>query len=218
MARYCFAAFLVLSILPGCSRLYYASMEKIGKEKRDILVKRITQGKQDQEEARQQIQTTLEAFKELTGFEGGELERVHDKLNREYERSRDRANDLANQTKSIDRVARDMFAEWDKEIGSMRNSSLKQKSRSLLRDARARHEQYMAAMRSTQRKMEPVLQAFYDQVTFLKHNLNARAIQSLKKTVAAMDTQVEALVADIERSIKESDAFIKTLTEPDHTS
>ena len=35
----------------ACNRLYYASMEKLGKEKRDILVKRIVDGKKDQEEA-----------------------------------------------------------------------------------------------------------------------------------------------------------------------
>src|SRR5262245_51521554 len=80
----------------ACSRIYYASMEKLGKEKRDILVKRIIDGKKDNEEARQQIKTTLESFRELTGFDGGDLERVYNKLNGEYEAAKDRAGDVSN--------------------------------------------------------------------------------------------------------------------------
>ena len=43
--------FLLLATLvsSGCSSLYYASMKKIGKEKRDILAQRIMDGKKDQE-------------------------------------------------------------------------------------------------------------------------------------------------------------------------
>ena len=53
--------------------------------------------------------------------------------------------------------------------------------------------------------------AFYDQVTFLKHNLNARAIRSLKTTVTKLDRQVESLVQDIEVSMKHSDTFVQSL-------
>ena len=41
------AAVLTLAVtLSGCSTLYYSSMKKLGKEKRDILVSRIEDGKQ----------------------------------------------------------------------------------------------------------------------------------------------------------------------------
>ena len=59
--------------------------------------------------------------------------------------------------------------------------------------------------------MTPVLRSFRDQVTFLKHNLNAKAIASLKKTSARMDTGVAELIKDIEVSMKEADSFISTL-------
>jgi hypothetical protein len=197
--------------LAGCNSLYYAGMEKLGKEKRDILIKRIVEGKKDQEEAREQIKTTLERFQELTGFQGGDLEKAYNKLNGEYEESRERADDLSKQIKSINQVANDMFAEWDKEIGQMRNSSLRAQSRTLLRDAQTKHRQYMVAMRNTESKMRPVLQVFQDQVLFLKHNLNARAIRSLKGTAEKIDLQVDALIADMERSLKESDEFVSSL-------
>ena len=195
----------------ACSRLYYASMEKLGKEKRDILVKRIVNGKKDQEEARQQIKTTLESFKELTGFEGGDLERTYNKLDGEYKDAKGRADDVSNRIKSIDQVANDLFKEWATEIEEMRDTSLKTRSRAMLRDAQLRHKHYMTAMRATEDKMEPVIRAFHDQVLFLKHNLNARAIRSLKSTLTKLDRDVEVLVTDIERSMKESDTFVQSL-------
>ena len=46
---------------------------------------------------------------------------------------------------------------------------------------------------------------------FIKHNLNAEAVRSLKTTVLKMDVEVTKLVADIEASTKEADAFLATL-------
>lgn len=206
---------LLACLTAGCTSLYYASMSKLGQEKRDILVKRIVEGKKDQEEARKQIKSTMETFQELTGFEGGDLEKVYKKLNGEYEDARDRANDLKSRIKSIDQVAKDMFREWEKEIDGMRDRSLKTRSRTMLSEARRRHQAYMTVMHQTEKKMDPVIQAFQDHVVFLKHNLNARAMKSLKSTAAKMDGDVEALIADIDKSMKEADSFIQSLQAPE---
>ena len=56
--------------------------------------------------------------------------------------------------------------------------------------------------------MDPVLAAFKDQVLFLKHNLNARAISSLQGNAAQMQTDINALIRDMEASIKEANSFI----------
>jgi hypothetical protein len=48
-------------------------------------------------------------------------------------------------------------------------------------------------------------------VLYLKHNLNAQAVSSLKKEVADIEAEVSSLIADMKRSIKEADAFVKTM-------
>ena len=202
---------LLLLLLTSCSSLYYNAMEKIGKEKRDILVQRIVDGKKDQEAAKKQLKTTLEAFQELTGFEGGNLEKVYKKLNGEFVDSEKRAKDLSDRIASIDQVAKDLFAEWDKEISEMKDRSLRTRSQQMLRETRTRHQQYLKRMQQTDRKMQPVLQGFRDQVLFLKHNLNAKAIGSLKGTAAKMDGEVGVLIQDIEGSMREADSFIDSL-------
>ncbi|MBX9603523.1 MAG: DUF2959 domain-containing protein [Bryobacteraceae bacterium] len=197
-----------LALTSGCGSLYYAAQEKIGNEKRDILVKRVEAGRKDQEEAKKQIKTTLEAFQEVTGFQGGDLERVYKKLDGEYQDSESRASDLKKQIASIEQVAGDMFKEWSREIELLKNPQYKAESRRMLRDTQQRYGVLIAKMKQSERKMAPVLAVFRDQVLFLKHNLNARAIRSLKETAFQMDTQVEALVQDIDASIKEADDFI----------
>ena len=207
---------LPLAGLTGCNwildPLYYASMEKFGREKRDILAKRVAAGREDQEKAKEQFQTTLQAFQELTGFDGGELEKVYNKLNKELERSESRASEVRERINGIERVARDLFKEWDAEIEQMSSSSLRSKSRVMRDDTEGRYKQLIEKMRQAESKMEPVLAAFRDQVLFLKHNLNARAIQSLGDTVLEIDGEVAALIQDIEASIAEADSFVASLS------
>lgn len=203
---------LLAALLSGCSSLYYSAMEKIGKEKRDILVQRIVDGKKDQEAAKKQLKTTLEAFQELTGFEGGNLEKTYKKLNGEFQDAESRAKALSDRIQSIDQVGSDLFAEWQKEIDAMSDRKLKTNSASMLRSTRINHQAYLKRMRQTEKKMLPVLQSFRDQVTYLKHNLNAKAIGSLKVTAAKMDGEVAVLITDIEGSLQEADKFIQTLS------
>ena len=54
----------------------------------------------------------------------------------------------------------------------------------------------------------PVLAAFHDQVLFLKHNLNAEAISSLKETAGGINDDVKALIADMDKSINEANSFV----------
>jgi hypothetical protein len=73
----------------------------------------------------------------------------------------------------------------------------------------------MKAMHATEEKMTPVLAAFRDQVLFLKHNLNARAIGSLKATSTKINGDVDTLIKSIDSSMAEADKLISTLGNAD---
>jgi hypothetical protein len=70
---------------------------------------------------------------------------------------------------------------------------------------------YYKAMRQTEARMTPVITAFRDQVTFLKHNLNARAIGSLKGTSAKISTDVDVLMISLDASMAQADSLINSL-------
>lgn len=84
----------------------------------------------------------------------------------------------------------------------------------MLRDAQNRQATYMNVMHTTEEQMTPLLTAFRDQVLFLKHNLNARAIGSLKGT-ASINTDVTALIRSIDSSMQEADKLISSLDKAD---
>ena len=197
--------------LSGCTQLYYSSMKKIGKEKREILVSRILDGKEAQQDAAKEFKSALEAFQSVSGFEGGNLEKTYKKLNGHFEDAEGRAKKVTDKIQSIDKVATDLFTEWNGEITQMSNRQLKTDSERMLRDAQTRHRTLMRSMHSTEAKMQPVLQVFRDQVLYLKHNLNARAITSLKKNVVEINDDVAALIKDIELSTQEADKTIASL-------
>jgi hypothetical protein len=195
----------------ACQSAYYATMEKFGVHKRDILVDEVEEGREEQAEAQEQFQSTYEAFQELTGYDGGDLEDLYDRLSDEFESCEGRAADVTSRIEDIEQVASDLWKEWDAEIGEIQSASLKSQSEEMLADTQKRYADLIAAMRKAEAKMEPVLAAFRDHVLFLKHNLNAKAISSLQQVVVGIQGDVDSLIADMQTSIAEADEFLQAM-------
>jgi hypothetical protein len=207
-------ALVAAVMLVGCQSTYFAAWEKLGYHKRDILVERVGKARDGQESAKTQFQTTLQKFKSVTGFSGGDLEAKYTELSKEYDRCESRAGAVSTQINSVDDVAQALFKEWQGELEQYSSGDLKAKSAEELRATKARYGQLLAAMRTAESKMKPVLAAFHDQVLFLKHNLNAQAIASLEKTNVSLQGDVDKLIADMQKSIEESNKFISSMKTP----
>lgn len=204
---------LCLLLAAACGSLYYGTMEKFGYQKRDLLVERVQDGRREQVAAQKQFQSTFDAFKALTGTEGGQLEATYKRLDNEYARCKASAGAVSSRITSIDKVAGDMFAEWKKENAQYQSAELRAKSEKMLSDTKVRYDGLIAAMRAAESKMAPVLGAFGDQVLLLKHSLNAQAIASLQDTVVKIEADVGNLIKEMEKSIAEADAFIASMGE-----
>jgi len=207
--------FLTLAVLvlagaasPGCDSLYYKTMKRFGLEKRDILVKRVREAREAQQKGKEEFRSALDRFKEVVATEGGTLEEKYDKLNRELDRSEDRARDIHDKVKSVKDVADDLFKEWQKELGQYQDRALRAESERELGETRRRAKAVIAAMEKAEQRIDPVLQPLRDRVLFLKHNLNASAIGALDKELLTLRGNVDRLVADLESSIAEAEAFI----------
>ena len=86
---------------------------------------------------------------------------------------------------------------------------MRRESERKLNDTRERYDDVIASMRTAEKRIAPVLDAFRDQTLFLKHNLNARAVASLRTELASIENDTTALIRAMEASIAESEAFIK---------
>ena len=198
-----------LTLLASCQSAYYATMESFGQHKRDILVDRVEDARDDQEEAKEQFADALEAFMSVTAYDGGDLRDVYDRLSDELDRCEDKAARVRKRIDSIEEVSEDLFAEWSKELEQYSSDQFRQQSEAQLRDTRTRYDQLIGAMNRAEARMEPVLVVFRDQVLFLKHNLNAQAIASLQGNVAAIESDVSQLIAEMDVAIDEANAFIE---------
>ena len=211
-ARALDAALLALSVvLTGCSSVYFGALEKVGVHKRDLLIKRVAKARDAQEEAKEQFQTALQQFSALTGFHGGELQETYERLESEYSRSEAKAKAVRARNDDVESVSKALFREWEAELKTFENQELRANSQRQLRTARRKYEALMIAMRRAEDRIDPVLRAFRDQVLYLKHNLNSRAISSLQGELRRVEIDVASLVREMERSISEAEAFIRSM-------
>jgi DNA repair exonuclease SbcCD ATPase subunit len=213
MRRTATVALLVMlpALLSACDRAYMATMEQLGYPKRDILSSRVKSARDAQEEAKKDIQNALEAFGKVVAYEGGDLEATYKKLNGELQTSEDSAEAVRKRIREVESVADALFAEWTAELDQYSNRDLRRKSEQKLAQTRARYNDMHAAMKRAEKRIDPALQPLQDQVLYLKHNLNARALTGMKGELAKVDAQVDQLVKDLNRSIAEADKFIASL-------
>lgn len=201
------------TLTTGClnrlyDKVYYNMRESLGTEKRDILVDRVVKARGEQQDAAAQFRDALEEFRSVVNVRAGELEGRYDRLNAEYKRCKDKADRVTARIDAIEDVSEALFREWRQELAEYQNKDLRRRSERQLEETRGQYDRMIAAMRRAEKSMNPVLAAFRDQVLFLKHNLNAAAIASLRGEFGELEGDINALIAEMEASIAEADKFL----------
>jgi phage-related minor tail protein len=204
-------AFAALS-LTACESTYYKTMEMFGKEKRDILATRVTSARDDQAQAKQQFQSALDRLNELVNAPDTDLKKAYDKAKADFDASEAKAKDVRDRIKKVEDVAGALFEEWKKEIQEYDSDKLRQQSTEQLQQTQARYNDMLAAMKKAEASMDPVLAKFRDNVLFLKHNLNAQTVASLKGTMGEIEQDIGNLIKEMERSMAEADTFVQGLS------
>jgi Skp family chaperone for outer membrane proteins len=205
------AALLLALVLPACQTAYYEAAESFGRHKRDILVDRVEAARDSQGEAEEQFQSAQEQLLALIEFDGGELQDVYEDLSDEYEASVEAAAEVTERINAIEHVAEALFDEWEEEIEEFSNQRFKADSQRKLRETRRRYDGLIKAMRKSEQRMEPVLVALNDNVLYLKHNLNARAVAALKVEFGQIQKDIDLLIRDMRAAIASSNEFIESM-------
>jgi hypothetical protein len=201
----------VLLLLSGCSSAYYGAMEKFGIAKREILADRVDETRKAQQEAKEQFADALQRFLAVTKADGGDLQRKYEDLNTQFKRSESQAKEVRERIAAVEDVAEALFREWKQELGQYTNPTLRSDSERQLDTTRRRYEALVGLMKRAAGRMDPILATFRDQVLFLKHNLNARAVSSLGSTHRALEADITRLISEMETSIREAEIFIRDL-------
>ncbi|WP_330147659.1 DUF2959 domain-containing protein [Shewanella oncorhynchi] len=198
-------------LLSGCQSAYYGAMEKVGYHKRDIMVDRVKDAKKSQQDAQKEFSSALEEMQALLNYSDGNLEKAYSRAKDEYESAQSAADNVSNRINKVEDVAEALFDEWQNEISEISKANLRRNSETKLKETRHAYEQLIKSMRRAESKMPPILTAMKDNMLYLKHNLNAQAIGAIKSEFASLQTDISALIKEMNTSINESSKFIEAL-------
>lgn len=204
---------ILVVVMPifGCQSAYYAGMEKMGYHKRDLMVSDVEKARDAQQEAKEQFKSALDRFTSVLNVKGGKLQEKYDTLNAEYEKSEAKAKAVRDRIASVEDVSEALFDEWETELKEYTSANLRRNSQAKLTRTRTQYAKLIKAMKRAESKMPPVLSKFNDQVLFLKHNLNAQAITSLKSELGSVESNINILIKEMETSIEQADTFISSM-------
>ena len=204
---------VILLAANGCESTYYDALEQVGYHKRDIMIDRIESAQEAQQEGQQQFKNALEQLRMVLEFDGGDLGVVYDKLNDEYDDSVAAAETISDRIDSVASVSEALFSEWEAELTEYSSRSLRRSSEKQLAQTRRQYNKLMNSMRRAESSIDPVLASLKDNVLYLKHNLNARAISSIRGELGNVNQDVRTLLDAMQIAIDDSDAFIAQLRE-----
>lgn len=202
---------LILFSLTACGtaqKVQYSAMEKVGIHKRDILVDRIEKTSKLQEQTKQEFKSAYEELTALVSVDDRGLEAKYKKLATAVKNSEDSTDQLKDRIASVDQVAAALFDEWKQELDEYSNPKLRKISDTNMRSTKQRYAMIYRQMQDSFAKIEPVLQVLQDNTLYLKHNLNARAINGITNEVMSVGGKVAELIKQMEASIAESKKFI----------
>lgn len=215
MLRNVFLVMVTSVMVAGCQSAiddaYFSMWDKIGVEKREILVDRVEDAQDSQKEAQEKFADALTEFSALINFDGGELQDIYEKLKDEYEDSNSSAEEVSERINKVDTVADSLFREWEEELTAITNANLRRDSASKLKNTRRNYDNLLRSMRRVESSMAPVLSSLQDNVLYLKHNLNANAVSALQGELTSIKGDVDSLIKEMNEAIKQSDAFIATI-------
>ena len=197
--------------LGACSNMYYGTMEKMGIHKRDIMMDRVKAARDTQNKAKQQFLTAMEQFRSVVNFKGGDLEREYKKLNATLQKSETEAEAVRDRISAVEDVSGALFKEWRVELKQYSSATLRKSSQQKYDITKAKYKKLIESMHKAESKLEPVLVPLRDQVLFMKHNLNAKAIAGLSNELTGVQANVDRLVRDMDIAIAQADKFIAEL-------
>ncbi len=202
---------LALAVLSGCASVQYSALEKVGIHKRDILVDRVEDARDSQNETSENLVSAYEELSALIDYDGGELEDRYERLKKQVEKSADTIEELDEHLADIDRVSEDLFDEWESELDLYSSAALRRDQEQKLATARRQFATMRERMQVARNRVDPVMAVLADNVLFLKHSLNAQALAALRGQATLLEGQVDALIRDMRVAIEEADAFISRM-------
>jgi flagellar motility protein MotE (MotC chaperone) len=124
----------------------YSAYELVGVEKRDLFRKEVGNVREEQEESGAAFKDALTRLKEVYHLKDGEIDKSYRKLNSSYQKAQSESEELKKRILTLEKVASDLFEEWEKEIGEISTQDLKEKSKTQLKKTKQKYQSLAAQL------------------------------------------------------------------------
>ena len=155
--------------------------------------------------AKKSIQDSLDHVKKLitdyNGIVDGTVkkpEQAYSKLTNDTKATQKKLQAADKSVTAMNKQADKFFADWEKDLSSFSNDTMKAKSQSRLDSSKQRYGSMGEALTQAGAAFEPLLVNLNDQILFLGRDLSPEAIADLKPEADALNSQADEVFAQVE--------------------
>ena len=162
-------------------------------------------------ESRAQLQKTLATYNSITGMTAKDLKSAYKDLGKDVADSERKVADGRPKVDAMNNAAKGYFGAWEASAAEISDPDLRKRSEERLADARAQFDKIAAAGADARQSFDTLMTDVKDQYTFLGHDLNASAIESLQPDAAKFNTRSTAVLGKADGVIKMYEEYVASM-------
>lgn len=197
-------------LLVSCQSTDPETGDKVGYPDLDPLLDRVGESRDALKTAVAQFQSAREQLSQYVGAPG-DLQATYAGTVSEYDAAVEDSVAVRSAIANVDQAADAVFEEWQVEVNVYTDARIKAVNQAKLGQTWQNYEGMLKVLRHSEAKLDPVLKALSENVTYLQDNLNVGAVASRAAKFAVIDKDLEALIRSMNTAIDSSDAFISSV-------
>jgi len=199
MSQRQYSASLVAVAMIMCGTAFVVSAQDEGVKQIQQLIKKANAGVESINDAKAQVQKTMEAYNSVLAPDVKDRRDAYKKLQKEMATADKKRAEVSSKTGEMNAEADKLFKSWEGSTGAISNPDLKKRSEDRLKKAQDRFAEIRQTGQSASSLYDPFMKSLQDQVTFLGHDLNPGAVASLKPDADKLNAQATELYSAIDK-------------------
>jgi len=179
--------------------VFVVSAQDEGVKQIQLLIKKANAGVESIDDAKQQLQKTMDAYNAVLAPDVKDRKDAYKKLQKEMATADKKRTEVSAKTGEMNAEADKLFKSWQGSTAAIQTPELRQRSEVRLKNAQERFADIRKTGQSASSLYAPFMKTLQDQVTFLGHDLNPGAVASLKPDADKLNAQAKELDSAIDK-------------------
>jgi hypothetical protein len=162
-------------------------------------------------ETKLQLQKTMDVYNSLMSTDEKNMKGNYKKLQQEMDATAKKRADIKLRADEMNAEAQTLFKSWGDSAAAIQSADLRQRSQERLDKTKASFAEIGTVGQKAVDLYDPFMKALQDQVTYLGHDLNTQAVQSLQADAAKMNEKAQTLMKSIDDTISVANKNITDL-------